>query len=249
MANIIRLISRIVFGRLLPKIAYPVIRGPLKGARFILGSGAGDGGGASVYFNMVESEQTSAFVSSLKNGMTFFDIGANVGYYSILGARLVGSQGKVVAFEPVIQNIDYLWRHTLINQVRNVTIITAACTDTLSLAIFSAGVNCATGHLGEESGSDNKFPVMTISVDEVVDRLGISPNVIKIDVEGAELSVLKGAKDTLIKARPLIFLSTHSDVLKDNCLEYLRKYGYSYDVLSQDKLTPSEFLAAYAKKE
>lgn len=246
MNNFIRFISRIIFGRLLPRLAYPVIRGPLQGARFILGAGAGEGGGASVYFAMVEPEQTSAFVNTLKNGMIFFDIGANVGYYTILGARLVGSQGKVFAFEPLIQNLYHLYRHTLLNKTNNVTIVSAACSDTLSLAIFSAGENSATGHLGEENDTDNKFPVLTISIDEVVQRLHVFPSVIKIDVEGAELSVLKGAKGTLRKEKPKIFLSTHSDVLRKTCLEYLREYGYAYEVLSQDKLNPSEFLAVYA---
>src|SRR5258708_797490 len=104
MDNLIRSTARIVFGKLMPKLAYPVICGPLQGSRFILGTLAGEGGGSSVYFNLLEPEQTSAFVNTVKNGMVLFDIGANVGYYTILGARLVGSKGKVFSFEPLIKN-------------------------------------------------------------------------------------------------------------------------------------------------
>jgi hypothetical protein len=55
-SNIFRLVARFVFGRLLPRLAYPVIIGPLRGARFVLGTLGGEGGGASVYFNAVESQ-------------------------------------------------------------------------------------------------------------------------------------------------------------------------------------------------
>jgi FkbM family methyltransferase len=250
MNDLIRACARIVFGRLLPRLAYPVIRGPLKGAKFILGTLSGEGGGATVYFNMTEPEQTSAFIDTLKNGQVFFDIGANVGYYTILGARIVGSQGKIFAFEPVIRNLAYLYRHTVLNKASNVTIISAACSDTLSLTIFSAGLNFAMGHMTNNIHFANNangllFPVPTVTVDAIVQQMGVSPDVMKIDVEGAEHSVLRGAQATLRKAKPKIFLSTHSDMLRSSCLEYLKGFGYTCEVLSQDKNTPSEFLAEY----
>ncbi|MFH1226418.1 MAG: FkbM family methyltransferase [Planctomycetota bacterium] len=249
MNNFIRLISRFIFGKLLPRWAYPVLRGPLRGARFILGSLAGEGGGASVYFGLIEPEQTAALAESLKKGMTFFDVGANVGYYSLLGSRLVGPQGKVVAFEPALQNLDYLYRHTVLNKAGNVTIMSAACADGLSMAIFSAGENSATGHLAAEPGPGQKTPVLTVALDEVAQRLAVWPAVIKIDVEGAELSVLRGARGVLDQARPKIFLSTHSAGLREAYLAYLKEHGYAYEILSRDKLDPSEFLAVHSEEK
>ena len=245
MNNLIKFVGRIVFGKLLPRLVYPVIRGPLRGARFRLGTSAGEGGGASIYFNMIEPEQTSVFVNTLKNGMVFFDIGANIGYYTILGARLIGSKGRVFAFEPVLRNLVYLYQHTLVNKASNVTIISVACSDTTSLKNFCWGKNYAEGHLCEKSDNNNTIPVPTISIDEVIQQVGISPDVIKIDVEGAELSVLKGAQGVLSKARPKIFLSTHSYILRETCLEYLRECGYTCEALSRDKMNPSEFIAYY----
>jgi hypothetical protein len=102
LSEFLRKAVRVVAGRLLPRIAYPVLRGPLKGARFVLGSLAGEGGGASVYLNQVERHQTAALVDVLRSGQIFFDIGANVGYYTVLGSRLVGVSGSVLAFEPVL---------------------------------------------------------------------------------------------------------------------------------------------------
>lgn len=76
-------------------------------------------------------------------------------------------------------------------------------------------------------------------------QLKISPNVIKVDVEGAELSVLMGVQTTLRETRPLIFLSTHSEALQYACFEYLKELGYTLEVLSPNKNHPTEFLAKW----
>ena len=247
MTNILRKTARIMFGRLLPRIAYPVLRGPLRNSRFVLGALEGKGGGATVYFNMLEPEQAASMVSVLKMGQVLFDIGANVGFYTVLGSRLVGAKGKVLAFEPVARNLAYLYRHTVMNKLSNVTIVPAACSDSVSLELFATGENNATGHLagerrdGGSGGSVSLVP--TLSVDAVVQKMDVTPNVMKIDVEGAELAVLKGAKVTLREAKPAIFLSTHSEALKTDCLAYLKECGYRVEVLDRDTSDPSSFLA------
>lgn len=245
MSNMLRSVARTVFGKLLPRVAYPVIRGPLNGVRFILGALEGEGGGATVYFNMLEPEQTAAVAATLKKGDVFFDIGANVGYYTLLASRLVGREGKVVAFEPVIRNLAYLYQHMLLNKTSNVTIVSAACSDSLSLAFFSSGENFATGHI-DGGTQENTLLVPTLSVDAVAQKTGVSPNVMKIDVEGAELAVLKGAKTTLLAGRPTIFLSTHSAELRTDCLAYLKEFGYTVAVLDSDNNDPSSFLFTHA---
>lgn len=247
MNMVLRKIGRF-FAKKLPHLAYPVFRGPLRGSRFILGALAGKGGGASVYFNMIEIEQTEAFINALRTGNILFDVGANVGYYTILGSRLVGPEGKVIAVEPVIRNLIHLYKHTLLNKANNVSIIPAACSDNLSLASFLNGENFATGRLANRRGEGNSWDrasilVPTVTIDAIAQQLQANPDVIKVDVEGAELSVLKGAQVTLQKAKPHVFLSTHSEVLRTNCLEYLTGLGYTIEVLSQDKENPSEFLA------
>ena len=128
---------RYISGKLLPKDwPYPILRGPLRGTRFILGAGAGAGGGASVYFNLVEPVQTKAFCEMVHRGNTVFDIGANVGYYTLLASRLVGDKGLVVAFEPAVRNLSYLYRHVSLNCATNVMIVPAACAATCFLAAF-----------------------------------------------------------------------------------------------------------------
>ncbi len=123
MESLIRRAGRLLFGRVLPRVAYPVLSGPLKSSRFILGSMAGHGGGASVYFNKLEPEQTDAMLQEMREGQVFFDIGANVGYYSILASKIVGKTGTVVACEPVVRNLTYLQRHVELNKADNVRIL------------------------------------------------------------------------------------------------------------------------------
>ncbi len=244
MMTILRTVARTVFGKLLPRIAYPIMRGPLSGARFILGALEGEGGGATVYFNMMEPEQAEAMAATLKKGDVFFDIGANVGFYTLLGSRQVGREGKVVAFEPVVRNLAYLYRHLSLNGAGNVTVIPAACSDSLSLVFFASGENFAMGHIaGDPQPGEHGQLVPTMSVDDVARKLGLVPDVIKIDVEGAELAVLEGAQETLRAARPKIFLSTHSDALRESCLAYLGELGYSCRVLDPEGANPSTFLA------
>jgi FkbM family methyltransferase len=229
-------IGRFAVNRL-PRRSYPILTGPLKGARFILGSLSGAGGGASVYFNRVEAEQTAAMAQEVRAGMTVFDVGANVGYYTILASRLVGPTGRVAAFEPLIRNLSYLHRHTELNRADNVQILPFAVSNRSGVAKFSAGNVSAMGKI-DEAG---EILVPTISLDEAVKLLGITPQIIKIDVEGAEFDVLKGSKDVL-SASPTVFLSTHSAKLKEECVRYLSDVGYSVEPLS-DTYDPNEFIA------
>ncbi len=194
MDNLIRRSGRFLFGRILPRLAYPVVSGPLKSSRFILGSMAGDGGGASVYFNKMEPEQVEAMLREIKKGDVFFDIGANVGYYSILASKIVGKTGTVVACEPVIRNLAYLQRHVVLNKADNVSILAFACSGENGTARFSFGPNNAMGHIVEDDADEIAVLVPTVTLDKMVEELGLTPDVIKIDVEGAELDVLEGGK-------------------------------------------------------
>lgn len=246
MGNLIRRSGRLLFNRILPRLAYPVMSGPLKSSRFILGSMAGDGGGASVYFNKVEPEQTDVMLRELKEGHVFFDIGANVGYYSILASKIIGKTGIVVACEPVIRNLAYLQQHVDLNKAGNVRILAFACSNENGTARFSLGPNTAMGHLvlGERGKTVHKGAVLvpTVTLAKIAEELDLIPDVIKIDVEGAELNVLEGGKGVLSRAKPTIFLSTHSTGLREACLKLLAEIGYVSEPLIGGA-DPHEFIA------
>lgn len=242
----LRSIGKFLFGKILPHFAYPVVKGPLRGQKFILGTLGGKGGGGTVYFNLLEPEQTSAFTKAIKSSDTFFDVGANVGYYTVLGSRLVGDTGKVIAFEPVVRNLSFLYRHIVLNRLKNVILIPSACADEISLATFAAGPNSAMGHLSKSNDENDEVeeklivvPVLTL--DAVAEKLKCRPNVLKIDVEGAEVAVLQGAQKIIRENKPKIFLSVHSDILRDECLKYLSGFSYECKPLDENLANAREF--------
>ncbi|MGE5802056.1 MAG: FkbM family methyltransferase [Gemmatimonadota bacterium] len=223
----IRPLMRWLGGRVLPPLAYPVVRGPLRGKRFILRAAAGAGGGASVYINGVEPRTMKALLAILGPAQIVFDIGANIGYYTLLASQQVGPSGRVLAFEPLVRNLAYLHRHCVLNHAHNVTIVPVACAEESSIERFAVGADCATGHLSSEStGHRGTLIVATTAVDDVVSETGLTPDVMKVDVEGAEERVLLGAAKTLSRARPVLLLSTHSPSLRRACTDYLLRLGY-----------------------
>lgn len=248
----LRSIGRVLFGKLLPRYPYPVLRGPLRGSKFILGTLGGSGGGGTVYFNLLEPGQTASFVKILKPGNTLFDVGANVGYYTVLGSRIVGDHGRVISFEPVAKNISFLYRHMVLNNLRNVDIVSAACSDSNSLAVFSAGPTSSMGHIVSDRNylleNEQKMLVPVVTLDAVSQKLDILPNVLKIDVEGAEVEVLRGAANILSKNKPKIFLSVHSTDLRDECLALLLQYNYKSTPLDGDEGHAREFFC-YSSEE
>jgi FkbM family methyltransferase len=247
--HVLKSFIRYIAGTLLPKIHYPVIRGPLKGSYFRLGALAGQGGGASVYIGGVEPEQTSTLLSLLRPSDIFFDIGANVGYYTILSSRLVGPSGKVVAIEPVIRNLLHLYDHVKKNNAQNVEIIPAVCAERQGFISFQLGSNSATGKIAnlDRSAPSTEYQNLTFvcatTVDTIIQQTSYIPTVVKIDVEGAERYVLEGAKILLATSKPTILLSVHSEKLRDDCLEYLSGFGYIFECLGDDNSAAMEFVA------
>ncbi len=128
-------------------------------------------------------------------------------------------------------------------------VVSAACSDRSAPRCFFFGDNAALGHLWcgdtevDTISVQDMTIVATITVDEIVSCTGLNPNVIKIDVEGAELEVLQGARNTLVNCKPRILLSVHSDSLRIKCLEYLSQYGYVCKPLGCDALIATEWVA------
>jgi FkbM family methyltransferase len=142
---------------------------------------------------------TRLFNQILQAGMTVIDVGAHVGYFTLLAARLVGPGGRVYAFEPDPSNYSLLRRNIKLNGYQNITAINQAVSDRSgSGTLFLSGM---------DTGSHSLFPSMPVhgveeipvtTLDTFLDREGWpSIHVVKIDVEGSELSVLAGMAGTL----------------------------------------------------
>jgi FkbM family methyltransferase len=205
----------------------PIFKGPLKGSKWIAGAAAGDGKGLSILFNLAEPAQLDMAKQLLKPSEICFDIGANVGFYTLLFSKY---SKHVYSFEPLPRNIRYLYEIIELNHVNNVTIVPSAVSEKIELLSFAEGENCAVGKL-DNLGNQ---PITSLSVDEFIERYKVIPSLIKIDVEGAEMSVLKGAQNLFINHHPKILLSIHSDFLRIQCLEFFKKMNYTQIVPLDD---------------
>ncbi|MBM2824187.1 MAG: Methyltransferase, FkbM family [Thermoleophilia bacterium] len=171
------------------------------------------------------------------NGSVVFDVGANAGFLSLLAARLVGPAGRVIAFEPSPAAVVYLRRHVALNRALNIEIIDVAVADENGRARFSSVGPLELGHLDAEG----EVEVETASLDTLVeDRVIPPPDVVKIDVEGAELSVLRGARAIMQANRPVVVLSTHGFDSHEACCSLLRSLGYAVTLL-EHSLATTEF--------
>lgn len=215
----------------------PILRGPLRGARWLLAS---RGKTLRVLMGTYEPEQTALFVRHVGPGGTFLDVGAHVGFYTLLGARRVGSEGRVWAFEPDVTNARHLRRHVAINGLSNVRVEEAAVAEADGTARFGGGSGSGTGRL---TGSGDR-EVRTVGLDSLCDRHGLTPTALKIDVEGAEGAVIRGASETIRRARPVIFLSTHGPEAHERSVGLLRDLGYHLAPILGDTVEGSEELLA-----
>jgi FkbM family methyltransferase len=215
--------------RLLPEeLALPVLSGPMRGMQWCVGAGR-----LACWFGTYENALQSAMCAHLKAGAIFYDIGANVGFYSLLAARRVGA-GKAYAFEPLPANVVYLRRHLRLNGVRNVMVLESAICDADGLAAFREEEGeRAMGRLGPDGG----LSVTANSLDALLRDGEIEPpDVMKMDIEGAELRALHGAKSCFARFRPTLFLATHGSALYRECWNLLRSWGYSIEVISGNEV-------------
>ncbi len=163
-----------------------------------------------------EPLQSKRFINSVKQGDVVLDIGANIGYYSILASKLVGKKGKVYAFEPDPQNIKLLYKNIKLNNCRNITVIEAALGSKKGkLDLIQDLSNPGESKLSKKNIA-NSVKVKVLTLDQFVKTEKIKKiDLIKIDVEGAEPDVLKGSIKTLRLNKSLkLFIECNPQALK-----------------------------------
>lgn len=184
------------------------------------------------------------FSKLIKQGFVVYDIGANLGFYSLLSARLVGSRGKVYAFEPVPKNTERIKLNISLNNLEDtVFCITKAVSDKNRKAIFCDFGRDDWGRLinpeylkDSASTKENSLAVETISLDEFVFQEGYpAPNLIKIDVEGEEARVLMGANRLLREHKPIIICELHNRESIQESFDALMRLGYDCRPLQKIK--------------
>lgn len=136
-----------------------------------------------------------AFRDAVQPGEVALDVGANVGAYTLLLGRWVRPGGRVFAFEPAGEAFAGLSRHVELNGLGDgVTCVRAAAAATTGTALLAVDGLSGANRLASDAGGER---VETVTLDDFCAREGIHPSFIKIDVEGAELDVLRGARETI----------------------------------------------------
>lgn len=177
-----------------------------------------------------EAEVQNAVAERLRAGMTFYDLGANIGLLSILAARRVGSSGRVFSFEPDAEVAGRLRRNVRRNDFANVTVIEAGVWSASGLRTFVAAGKSSpdhgTGHFVVGVG-ESGTSVRCVALDDFI-RDAPPPNGIKCDVEGAEVEVFRGAEKLLRAHRPWILCEMHSEANERAFRELLHTFQYTF---------------------
>ncbi|MET4040315.1 FkbM family methyltransferase [Bradyrhizobium sp. RT6a] len=187
-----------------PTAVARILMGPNRGLKWVVGAG-----NHSCWLGTYERVIAKSIAARVKPGMTVFDVGAHAGYYTLMLSRLVGHQGRVFAFEANPENAKKLRRHLHINRVKNVELIEAAVSDQSGMAFFEINAHLGKyGYMG--TLAETGIPVQTVVLDDFP-----VPDLIKMDIEGAETRAFVGASRLLSEQRTAIFLALHDQTLAE----------------------------------
>lgn len=162
-----------------------------------------------------EMEVQSIFATFLKPGMVYYDVGANVGFFSMIAARLVGPEGRVFCFEPLPGNADQIEYNANLNGFSNISVRREALGGSDRTQAFCTSIEPTWGRL-EGIGNlpvkpSDTIPVQVRQLDTLCSKDNLpAPHLMKIDVEGAEVEVLAGGLATIAAQRPLVVMELHS---------------------------------------
>lgn len=182
-----------------------------------------------------------AIARHLGEGETFYDIGANVGFFALIGARIVGERGLAIAFEPLPRIAAQIRTNAALNSLDNVLVREQAVgrsSGTAELIVTRHPGGAILAETGESVDEVGRASVEVVTIDELIAAGEIRPPaLIKLDVEGAELAALEGMRATLAQHRPAVVYETDaptSEALEEKSAALdglLRALGYEIEVL------------------
>ena len=199
-------------------------------------------------FKIYEPNQTEIVKKYVHEGDIVIDIGAHVGYYTLLMAQLVGENGKVYSFEPDPVNFQLLKKSVEINGFENVVLIQKAVSNiTDKVKLFLGDDDSAINRIYDAKLGDAKesIDVESVTIDENFKENDELVNFIKIDSEGSEIKIINGMKQFLSRNQELVmmteffpFLIKKSGDEPNQYLKSLEKFGFSlYNILDKNEKT------------
>ena len=166
----------------------------------------------------------------------FYDLGANIGFFSLLAARLVGANGRVFGFEPDPEIAGRLRRNIERNGFANVTAVEAGIWSSSGEANFlsadSSSPDRGVGKFALDGNPAAGTPTRCVSLDEFV-QTAPAPDVIKCDIEGAEVEAFRGAGKLLRERRPWVLCEMHSEANGQFLRAYFAELGYRAETVDE----------------
>ena len=179
----------------------------------------------------------SKWLDACRGKTTVFDVGAHIGLYSVPASTVLDKEGSIYAFEPSSANCAYLDKHKRFNKIKNIKVLPYLVGERTSEReeFYESKDADAMNSIFIRKGRDNyrKIFKKQVSLDEFCEANSVEPEVLKIDVEGAEIGVLKGAERVFKRFKPVVFLSVHPRALSltgqsaEDVLKEIMKLGYS----------------------
>lgn len=175
-------------------------------------------------------EETPFYLQAiLRPGMTFFDIGAHYGFYSLLALEHLRETGRIVSFEPTPESFLMLRRN--VGDAANVETMPCALSNQTGSAMMSARLSQASAFNRIQNGRDlpgdgSLITIATDTLDSFCAKRSYSPHVIKADVEGHEQQLLEGASRTIRLIKPGLIIETGMSNQPSRPMELLGKAGY-----------------------
>jgi len=186
----------------------------------------------------IETTVQDILTKRLGPGMVIYDLGANIGFFSLVAARIVGEGGHVFSFEPDAEVAARLRRNIARNNLSNVTVVEAGLWSSSGkmnfVAADSRSPDRGTGQFVGEENPRGK-PTPCVALDDFVAGAR-PPDAIKCDVEGAEIEALRGAETVLRASQPWVLCETHSEANERDAREFLRNLGYNVESVDSNHI-------------
>jgi FkbM family methyltransferase len=194
-----------------------IVSGPLRGMKFR--------GRLSQILGIYELHIQRVLIARLREGDIVYDVGGHTGYLTLLMAKLVGRSGHIYTFEPYPSNVEKIQHNLSINGVSNYTVVSEAVSNSNGVAPLFVSSDAATPSLVEQRG-EGYLPVPTVTLDSFMLNHR-DPQLIKVDVEGAEGLILQGARGLLAGLdAPLWIIEVHSPEKEEVVLACLEANDY-----------------------
>lgn len=206
-----------------------------------------------MFLGETNPQETAVIISVLRVGDTMIDAGAHAGWYSLVARQCVGSEGSVLSFEPNPVCADVLNRNVKMNGFDNIQIIHDALSNKSGTSRLWVGDDMGGSLIKDQAQHITKKKVKSITVktlrlDDFLKKQKTIKSIrcIKVDVEGAEVEVLLGAKKILLRHKPIILAEVYCKDQKqlrrrDKLFEYLKSLGYVPFLLTSHGLKITEY--------